>query len=80
MNEDINYQEEIVRLQEENKTLKLENENLSVDKGNLENEIKNLREWNNKLFRKVGFKEEKRNEKDETILSMDEIERRFNNG
>ena len=38
------------RLQEENKTLKLENENLSVDKGNLENEIKNLREWNNKLL------------------------------
>ena len=37
MNEDINYQEEIVRLQEENKTLKLENENYyfeSVEKIN----------------------------------------------
>lgn len=80
MNEDINYQEEIIRLQEENKTLKLENENLSTDKDNLTNEIKNLREWNNKLFRKVGFKEENKIEKDVNILSNDEIERRLTNG
>lgn len=76
--EDINFQEKYLELDEQNKNLTLNIKTLNDENNTLKEENKKLREWNNKLALKIGFKnEEKDEEKDESVLSNEQIIKRI---
>lgn len=76
--DNIDFQKKYLELDEQNKNLNLNIKTLSDENNTLKEENKKLREWNNKLALKIGFKnEEKGKEKDESVLSNEQIIKRI---
>lgn len=79
--EEIEYQQTIESLNNELQEYKTQLSAINEENNKLKNDNDELRKWNNKLFMRVGFKNDTPEEKkNTTILSDEEIRRRFKDG
>lgn len=78
--EEIELQKQIEELREQLQNITAERDTYNANAEKLAEENRELRQWNNKLFMKVSNPAVDNKQNNSTVLTPEEIKRRFKNG